>query len=193
MDTVLAITNSKSTTHHVGRSTSLTGKALHKDTADANRLVTLEQRLGNHGTHDKTLFVVSHGYEDQVVLASPSQHYGKEIFHMLFLDNNYRVLGPFNMGAEYFLRRKRHRSFIPAALFGDQDEVSQLLLVDKGPAIGVKILSKALQVAAYGGHDRVVQMLLDKGADVNAQGGEYGSALQAALYGGESGTVTIKL
>ena len=30
----------------------------------------------------------------------------------------------------------------------------------------------------------MVQMLLDKGASVNAQGGEYGSALQAASEGG---------
>lgn len=34
-------------------------------------------------------------------------------------------------------------------------------------------------------------MLLDKGADVNAQGGDYGNALQAASYGGhrEIGTL----
>ena len=31
-----------------------------------------------------------------------------------------------------------------------------------------------------GGHDKVVQILLDRGADVNAQGGFYGNALQAA-------------
>ena len=30
----------------------------------------------------------------------------------------------------------------------------------------------------------MVQMLLDKGADIDAQGGEYGNALQAASYGG---------
>ena len=33
-----------------------------------------------------------------------------------------------------------------------------------------------------GGHDKMVQMLLEKGADVNAQGGYYGNALQAASY-----------
>ena len=42
----------------------------------------------------------------------------------------------------------------------------------------------ALQVAAY--HDNIegIHLLLDKGADVNAEGGEYGTALQVAAYGG---------
>jgi ankyrin repeat protein len=31
---------------------------------------------------------------------------------------------------------------------------------------------------------KVVQLLVDAGADVNAQGGQYGSALQAAALGG---------
>lgn len=40
----------------------------------------------------------------------------------------------------------------------------------------------ALQAASIGGHEAVVQKRLDKGADVNAPGGEYGNALQAASY-----------
>jgi ankyrin repeat protein len=35
----------------------------------------------------------------------------------------------------------------------------------------------------------VVELLLGKGADVNAQGGEYGNALQAASYGGHEKVV----
>lgn len=38
----------------------------------------------------------------------------------------------------------------------------------------------ALQAASLGGHDQVMQMLLDKGADINVQGGRYGNALQTA-------------
>ncbi len=40
--------------------------------------------------------------------------------------------------------------------------------------------SNALQAASVEGYEKVVQMLIDAGADVNAQGGEYGNALQAA-------------
>ncbi|KAF2788984.1 hypothetical protein K505DRAFT_254314, partial [Melanomma pulvis-pyrius CBS 109.77] len=38
----------------------------------------------------------------------------------------------------------------------------------------------ALQAASAGGYKEIVIVLLDKGANVNAQGGEYGNALQAA-------------
>ncbi|KAJ5305108.1 uncharacterized protein N7443_004768, partial [Penicillium atrosanguineum] len=34
--------------------------------------------------------------------------------------------------------------------------------------------------ASINGHDRIVQLMLERGADANAQGGEYGNALQAA-------------
>ena len=38
----------------------------------------------------------------------------------------------------------------------------------------------ALDHASLKGHLRIVQMLLDHGVDVNARGGEHGSAPQAA-------------
>jgi hypothetical protein len=37
----------------------------------------------------------------------------------------------------------------------------------------------------------MVMLLLDKGADVNAQGGEYGNALKAASAGGYREVVTL--
>ena len=37
-----------------------------------------------------------------------------------------------------------------------------------------------LMAASYGGNYLVVQILLDDGADVNAQGGQCGNALRAA-------------
>jgi hypothetical protein len=35
----------------------------------------------------------------------------------------------------------------------------------------------ALKAGSQGGHEAVVEMLLDKGANLNAQGGKYGNAL----------------
>jgi Ankyrin repeats (many copies) len=49
------------------------------------------------------------------------------------------------------------------------------------------------QAVASGGHDTTVQLLLEKGADVNAQGGKHGSALQAAALRGHDTTVRLLL
>lgn len=66
-----------------------------------------------------------------------------------------------------------------------------------GLPMGKSIFSKserflsALQAAALNGHKRVVQMLLERDADVNLQieGGGYGSALQAAAKKGSESIV----
>ncbi|OGE48611.1 hypothetical protein PENARI_c027G02139 [Penicillium arizonense] len=54
-------------------------------------------------------------------------------------------------------------------------------------------LSNALQAASINGHEKVVQILLDQGADVNVQAGDYGSALQAASSGGHEKVVQMLL
>ncbi|KAL5002549.1 hypothetical protein BDV10DRAFT_191363 [Aspergillus recurvatus] len=51
----------------------------------------------------------------------------------------------------------------------------------------------ALQAASARGHEKIVQTLLDQGADVNTQGGYYGNALQAASAGGHKEVVQILL
>jgi ankyrin repeat protein len=43
----------------------------------------------------------------------------------------------------------------------------------------------------FGGHEEVVRLLLDKGAEVNAQGGRYGNALQAASDRGHEEVVKM--
>ncbi|KAL5381794.1 hypothetical protein DPSP01_006977 [Paraphaeosphaeria sporulosa] len=48
-----------------------------------------------------------------------------------------------------------------------------------------------LYIAAANGHGLTAELLIDKGAEVNAQGGYYGNALQAALVGTHESTVRI--
>jgi ankyrin repeat domain-containing protein 50 len=48
-------------------------------------------------------------------------------------------------------------------------------------------------LAAENGHEKVIELLLGKSADINAQGGEYGNALQAASYGGHEKVVELLL
>ena len=43
------------------------------------------------------------------------------------------------------------------------------------------------------GHDQIVQLLLDQGADINADGGPFGNALCAAIYNGHDKLVQILL
>jgi ankyrin repeat protein len=50
-----------------------------------------------------------------------------------------------------------------------------------------------LYYAAFGNLPKTVEMLLDKGADVNAQGGDYGNALQAASSEGHEQVVKLLL
>jgi len=47
----------------------------------------------------------------------------------------------------------------------------------------------ALQAASVRGDDKIVRLLLENGADVNAQSGEYGNSLCAASYWGRDQTV----
>ena len=41
------------------------------------------------------------------------------------------------------------------------------------------------------GHEAIAKLLIEKGADVNAQGGQYGNALQAASIKGHGALVKL--
>ena len=55
----------------------------------------------------------------------------------------------------------------------------------------LKLLPAPLYYASLFGLRRVVELLVEKGADVNAQGGDYGNALQAASYRGHEAIVRL--
>jgi ankyrin repeat protein len=54
-------------------------------------------------------------------------------------------------------------------------------------------MGNAIQAASIEGHEQIVKLLLNQGADVNAQGGLFGNALQAALEGGHEQIVKLLL
>jgi ankyrin repeat protein len=56
-----------------------------------------------------------------------------------------------------------------------------------------KLVVDAFYAASAGGHEAVVELLLDMSADVNAQGGHYGNALYAASAGGQEAVVKLLL
>ena len=60
------------------------------------------------------------------------------------------------------------------SIWQDESEVSKQINAEGGK------LGNALQAASYSGHDHVIQILLDGGANVNAQERHIGNALQAA-------------
>ncbi|KAJ7024967.1 ankyrin repeat-containing domain protein [Mycena alexandri] len=70
-------------------------------------------------------------------------------------------------------------------------ETTKFLL--EGPPLPQHSMDPEIIVASYYGHKEIVRILLDKGADVNAARGEYGSALQAAATGGHTDVVRILL
>jgi len=89
------------------------------------------------------------------------------------------LLGLDSVVAELLCEKPSGDSF-PAL---NPSEASQLVNVQGGR------YGDALQAASAGGHEAVVEQLLEKGADVNAQGGRYWNALQAASVGGHEAVV----
>ena len=67
-----------------------------------------------------------------------------------------------------------------AAARGEKTEVKRLLDCTEATIDNTIVIQNALQEAAFAGHQDIVESLLRKGADVNARGGPFGTAMQAA-------------
>ncbi|KGO57587.1 hypothetical protein PEX2_020310 [Penicillium expansum] len=81
-----------------------------------------------------------------------------------------------------------------AAFNGHEQQVSSILAIDKG-TLNTPDTTGTYPViwASLNGHEKTVQILLEQGADIHAQDGLYGNALQAASNGGHDKIVQILL
>ncbi|KAJ5653328.1 hypothetical protein N7490_000331 [Penicillium lividum] len=99
---------------------------------------------------------------------------------------------PFSIWYPIFWRAIRPYERIPvmsalhlAAFNGHEQEVHSILGMDQSDVNKPDDTGTYPVIwASLNGHDGIVKLLLERGADVNAQGGYYGNALQAACYQG---------
>jgi ankyrin repeat protein len=94
----------------------------------------------------------------------------------------------------YNARQSRRSAMLWAARH-DQEATAQRSLRESAniQATDNDNIKAPLLVVAEKGHKQIVKLLLDKGANVNAQSGYYGNTLQAASKGGHEAVVQLLL
>jgi len=93
------------------------------------------------------------------------------------------------LGAKVNSMNDRKQTALDMAIAKRHRSIVECLMRHGGEVNAQGDLSHALQTASCYSHEKVVQMLLDKGIDANAYRGDYGNALQAALRGGREKVV----
>ncbi|KAF1347096.1 ankyrin repeat domain-containing protein, partial [Delphinella strobiligena] len=90
-------------------------------------------------------------------------------------------------GANVNILQGRHQTALCAAIVGCHVDVVKTLIKAGADTslhfIEFGLFGNALHLAAFSGNASLVQLLLDRGADINAYGGHFGSALFATLEG----------
>lgn len=79
------------------------------------------------------------------------------------------------------------------AVFGLTEACRKLLLISQNPDPQSEFYGTPLQAASLNGHLNVVRLLMERGADLNAQSGRYCTALQAAAYTGREAVMDFLL
>ncbi|PZC88487.1 Arp, Ankyrin repeat protein, partial [Pyrenophora tritici-repentis] len=106
-------------------------------------------------------------------------------------------------GVEHFLMRRGlevplSEDMIKGAVGNEKSggDIMRLFLQKRRSEVEVTeavVKAAAENAALYEGHEEVVKLLLDKGADVNVQGGHFGNALYTASYRGYEAVVQLLL
>ncbi|KAJ7434133.1 hypothetical protein B0H11DRAFT_2296458 [Mycena galericulata] len=100
----------------------------------------------------------------------------------------------------HLLRSADRTALLPEAMHLLEDGSEQYIALNYGNGrLGrslypmISPMQSPLYVCCEGGYIEGVRFLLEKGADVNAEGGQFGSALQAACYRGNTDVVQLLL
>ena len=103
-------------------------------------------------------------------------------------------LNTFNLGQE--LQAVPEVCRLTPLYLVNNEEVARFLL-DRGASVSPQAVDRELpnllEYLIRCGDTKLIQLLLDKGADINAQGGEYGNALQAAAFNGNMEAMQLLL